>query len=308
MDKIKEKKSVIWFFFILPVLLILSISFVAVGTQTDGRRLRVAVLDFGSTETARRATDKLSRALSKDETLRMIDREESRAAARGLGYEGSLNMTLQEARDLGGALGCDFFLTGDAQTLRRSPSTGAVYYEAYASVFIVSTRTGRLILWDRPSLEAASPDEAEKSLLDELALRAARYRDAIIKAEATERNERAQILARSSISTPVIEDAPDDEEAAARAGLRLPHPFRRLRPAYPETAARAEAVATVDVQLEIDEKGEVLRAEIIRWAGFGLDEAALGTVRQLHFRPAMRGGVPLPIRILLRYNFRKPPK
>lgn len=279
-----------------------------VEAQTNGRRLRVAVLDFGSTETARHATDKLSRALSKDESLRMIDREESRAAARGLGYEGSLNMALQEARDLGGALGCDFFLTGDAQTLRRSPSSAPIYYEAYASIFIVSTRTGRLILWDRPSFEAASSDEAENSLLNEVGVRAARYRDAINKAEQMELSERAEVLARATADEPVIEDAPDDEAAAARAGLRLPHPYRRLRPAYPETAARAEAVATVDVQLEIDAEGEVARTEIIRWGGFGLDEATLSTVRQLHFRPAMRGGVPIPIRILLRYNFRKPPK
>ena len=108
--------------------------------------------------------------------------------------------------------------------------------------------------------------------------------------------------------THVIEDAPVDEAAAAREGLRLPQPYRRLRPNYPETAARAEAEATVDVQLEIDERGEVSRAEVVRWAGFGLDEAALSTVRQLHFSPARRHGQAVPMRVLLRYNFRRPPK
>ena len=121
-----------------------------------------------------------------------------------------------------------------------------------------------------------------------------------------ERNERAQLRARAA--TPVIEDAPDDEATAAREGLRLPQPFRRLRPSYPETAARADAEATVDVQVEIDVDGEVSRAEVVRWAGFGLDEAAVTTIRQLHFRPAMRDGVPVPVRVLLRYNFRRPPK
>jgi TonB family protein len=291
------------------LLFILSNAVVCGYAQANERRLRVAVLDFGTTETARRATDKLSRALFKDETLRRLDREESRAAARGAGYGGSLNMTLAEARDLGGALGCDFFLTGDAQTLRRSPSSAPVYYEAYASVFIISSRTGRLILWDRPSFEAASSDEAEKSLLDELNVRAARYVDAIKKAEQLELSERAEVIASATaLVAHVIEDAPDDESIAVSEGLRLPHPYRRLRPIYPDTAARAEVTATVDVQLEIDAKGEVSRAEITRWAGFGLDEATLNTVRQLHFRPAMRGGVSIPIRILLRYNFRKPPK
>jgi TonB family protein len=268
----------------------------------------VAVLDFGETPTGLRAAAKLAEALSSEGSLSLADREESRAAARGAGYAGSLNMTLEEARDLGGAIGSDYYLTGDAQTLRRSPSSGAIYYEAYASIFIVSSRTGRLILWERPSFEAATPQEAEASLLKELGKRGALYAAAIGKAREAERSERRQIVERVTMAAPVIEDAPDDETAAAREGLRLPQPYRRLRPIYPETAARAEAEATVDVQVEIDARGEVTRAEVVRWAGFGLDEAALGTVRQLHFAPARRDGLAIPMRVLLRYNFRRPPK
>jgi outer membrane biosynthesis protein TonB len=48
--------------------------------------------------------------------------------------------------------------------------------------------------------------------------------------------------------------------------------------------------------------------DVVRWAGFGLDEATTETVRQMHFRPAMRNGSPVAMRVLLRYNFRKPPK
>ena len=291
-----------------PFILLVCACSIGVTAQRSAQSSRVAVLDFGETPTGLRAAEKLSQALSADKNLTLADREESRAAARGLGYAGSLNMTLAEARDLGGAIGVDFYVTGDAQTLRRSPSTGAVYYEAYASIFIVSSRTGRLLLWDRPSFEAATPDKAEESLLKELKERGARYADAIQGARETERNERAQFLQRVPIATPVIEEAPDDEAAAAREGLRLPQPYRRLRPNYPETAARAEAEATVDVQLEIDARGEVSRVEVVRWAGFGLDEAAVNTVRQLHFAPARRDGAPVPMRVLLRYNFRRPPK
>jgi TonB family protein len=292
--------------FIIQIICALASS---IAAQTNARPLRMAVLDFGETETGRRAADKLSLALSSNNVLLMIDREESRAAARGAGYVGSLNMSLQEARALGGAIGCDFYITGDAQTLRRSPSTGKVFHEAYASIFIISARTGRLIMWDRPSFESSSPDEALKTLLKELNQRAAHYAATIQVAQEAEHNERAQASARATTTVPtVIEDAPDDEAAAARVGLRLPQPYRRLRPAYPETAARAEAEATVDVQLEIDSDGEVSRVEVVRWAGFGLDEAAVNTARQLHFRPAMRDGVGVPVRVLLRYNFRRPAK
>ena len=278
--------------------------------QTGAQRVRLAVLDFGGSETGRSVASKLALLLSSNNDFSLIDRDESLVAARGAGYTGSLNMTLQEARDLGAAIGTDFFITGDAQTLRRSSSARPSYYEAYASIFIVSARTGRLVMWDRISFEEATSDEASKALLKELKESAARYAQTIRVAEELERNERAQLIERAGAAsqTPVVEDAPDDEAAAAREGLRLPQPYRRLRPAYPDSAARAEAEATVDVQIELDTEGEVSRVEVVRWAGFGLDEAAVNTVRQLHFRPAMRNGVPVPMRVLLRYNFRKPAK
>lgn len=291
-----------------PLILILFALSISLTAQESAQRFSVAVLDFGETQTGLRAAAKFSAALSSHKELSLADREESRAAARGAGYTGSLNMTLQEARDLGGALGTDFYVTGDAQTLRRSPSTGAVYYEAYASIFIVSSRTGRLVLWERPSFQASSPESATEALMKDLSARTARYREAILAARETEIKERAQVLERVAVVTPVIEDAPDDEAAAAREGLRLPRPYRRLRPNYPETAASAEAEATVDVQLDIDVRGEISRLEIVRWAGFGLDEAAVSTARQLHFVPARRDGRAIPMRVLLRYNFRRPPK
>jgi TonB family protein len=291
-----------------PLLLIVCGFFISVTAQTNTQRVSVAILDFGETQTGLRAAGKLTLALSSNNQLSLADREESRAAASGAAYTGSLNLTLQEARDLGGALGTEFYITGDAQTLRRSPSSGPVYYEAYASIFIVSSRTGRLVLWDRPSFQAASPDAATEILLNEVNKRGARYAGAIFEARETERKARAQVLERVATETPVIEAAPEDEATAEREGLKLPQPYRRLRPVYPETAANAEAEATVDVQLDIDESGEVSRVEIVRWAGFGLDEAAVNTVRQLHFVPAKRDGQAIPMRVLLRYNFRRPPK
>lgn len=288
--------------FLLSFIFCLAASISTAEGQT--RKLKVAVLDFGATETAARAAHRLARLLSVGAVLNVMDRDEGRVAARGIGYAGSLNLTLEEARDLGAAIGCDFYLTGDAQTLRRTTSTRPVYYEAYASVFIVSARTGRLIMWERPSFEAASAAEAEKMLLDELDARAPRYITALRAAEESERGEREMSVTRFA---PVIEEVPDESSPQAK-GLRLPAPYRRMRPVYPETAARAEAEATVDVLVDIDAEGEVSRVEVVRWAGFGLDEASVSIIRQMHFRPAMRDGVPLPMRVLLRYNFQRPKK
>lgn len=291
---------------VIIVALFFSVNVFHLHAQTSVRRSRIAVLDFGETAFALEAVEKSSKSLKQDETIEILDRDQARAATRGAGYAGSLNLSLIEARNLGAVLGSDFLVLGDAQTLRRSPSVGPAYFEAYASIFLVSARTGRLITWERPNFRAATAAVAEHSLLNELAGAPLRNRILVSahRAEVDERAERAIII---DGEIPIIEEAPDDDKVAEAAGLRLPKPYRRFVPAYPETAAAAEAEAVVDVLVDLDSSGEVQRAEVVRWAGFGLDQATLDTIHKLHFFPAMRAGVAVPIRVLLRYNFRKPP-
>jgi TonB family protein len=287
--------------------LLLCANVASLDAQTADRHFVIAVLDFGETTFARDAADRLSSNLKLENTVQIADRDQTRAAARGAGYAGSLNLSLSEARNLGAVIGTDFFLLGDAQTLRRSPSNGPVYFESYATVFLVSARTGRLIMWERPNFRAATSAAAQRSLLNEISSVALRNRILVAtrRAEQDERAERA-IIVESEV--PVIEEAPDDDKAAAAEGLRLPKPFRRFVPAYPDPAAAAEAEAIVDVLVDLDIAGEVTRAEVVRWAGFGLDQATLETIHKLHFFPAMREGIAVPMRVLLRYNFRKPPQ
>lgn len=293
-------------YFVCALLLVLACASASLAQAPLERRPKVAVLDLGQTDSGRQAAERLWQTLAGEKLLQVMDRDEARAASLGMGYSGSLNMTLAEARDLGASTGSDFFITGDAQTLRRSPSSGPPYYEAYASIFIVSSRTGRLILWERPSFNAPTPEEASAELMKEMRRpeMAVRYRVAIYRAFEDEAAMRRLAVGQK---LPVIEEAPYDAESPAAKGLRLPLPYRRIRPPYPETAAMAEAEATVDVEVDITAEGEVSRVEVVRWAGFGLDEATVATVRQMHFRPATRDGNPIPMRVLLRYNFRKPP-
>jgi TonB family protein len=275
-----------------------------IGAQTKARQTSVSLVDFGSSSFAGLATERLRLTFKSAKDVFVADMELSRAASKGSGYAGSLNMSLAEARDLGAALGTDFYVIGDAQTLRRSSSSKPVFYESYCSIFVISSRSGRLVNWYRPSFQAESPDNAERQLLAELADPELLHRmqTDIKRTESGERSERAVVAE----SVPLIEDAPDDEKSAEAQGLRLPRPYRRIRPEYPQTAAKADAEATVDVLVEVKTDGEVGEVEVVRWAGFGLDEATLATVRKLHFFPAMRDGTAIPLRVLLRYNFRKP--
>ncbi|MFN2415662.1 MAG: energy transducer TonB [Pyrinomonadaceae bacterium] len=274
----------------------------------ESRRVTVAVLDMGGSPTAARAAERLTKRLAsffiKETTFSVLDRGMSAAAARGVGYAGSLNLTLADARSLGAAVGCDFYLTGDAQTIRRSSSARPVYFESYASVFVVSARTGRLVLWDRPAAEAATPEEAEASLLAALDARAAAYASGVAEAAAREERERFEPEPAGA----AVIDLSTDAGAGSNPALREPAPYRSLRPAYTEAASRAEAEATVDVSVEIGADGRVRAAEVVRWAGFGLDEEVVSTVRRMNFRPAERDGESVAVRVLLRYNFRRPPK
>ena len=282
--------------------------FVVLTTRAPGaQRAVVSVLDFGATQTGQQGAETLRNKLRSRRELVVADADMTRAAAKGIGYSGSLNLSVSEARDLGAALATEFFVIGDAQTLRRSSFQTPVYYESYASIFAVSARTGRLLFWERPSFENNDAAAAESQLLRYLADEALSLRLVAV----IEKAQREEHLQRSVVNAPaeaVIEEAPEDEKAAEAQGVRLPRPYRRLRPEYPETAARAEAEAIVDVVLNVGADGEVGEAEIVRWAGFGLDEATLATVRQLHFFPAMKNGTPVAMRVMLRYNFRKPPR
>jgi TonB family protein len=265
----------------------------------------VSVLDFGSTEAGRTVAEKLRTQFRSVRDFLVADGDLTRSAALGIGYSGSLNLGVDEARDLGAPLATDFYVLGDAQVLRRSSFAKPVYYEAYCSVFVVSSRTGRLLEWQRPSFNSDQANTANDLLFEHLADLSQKL--LIVKRRASE-DERIQRTVVPTSPVPLIEEAPDDEKVAAAQGLRLPRPYRRLRPEYPKTAALAEAEATVDVAVDIGADGEVSDVQVVRWAGFGLDDATVATVRQMHFFPAMKSGTAVPMRVLLRYNFRKPPK
>jgi TonB family protein len=264
----------------------------------------VSVVDFGQTEFAQTVAEKFRARLRATGEFLVADRDLSRSAAMGVGYAGSLNLTVKEARDLGAALASEFYFLGDAQILRRSSSTRNVYYEAYCSIFLVNSRTGSLLVSERPVFDG---DNAVKVLQElyyhvehELTPRL------VVAIRRGAEDEQLQRTVLVSYAGPVIEEAPDDEKTAEVNGLRLPRPYKRLRPEYPERAAQAEVEAPVDVLVDVGADGEVGGVYIVRWAGFGLDEAAAATVKQMHFFPAMRKGTAIPMRVLLRYNFRKP--
>jgi len=205
------------------------------------------------------------------------------------------NMTLSESRNVGSALGCDFFVVFNTEVQRRAVIGGEAKYEAYAVLRMVSTRTGRLVHFEIVTAADTDPGVASRKLLD----MAPAATDSLFLALSTSGENKA-----SEISAAPIEEVPRQGSRAA-TGLTPPIPYRRIKPEYTLAASLYGVAATVEILGDLDEKGAIIRTDIARWAGFGLDESVEKAVRSMTWRSAYRDGKPLPMRVLLRYNFKK---
>ncbi|HBE83420.1 MAG TPA: energy transducer TonB [Pyrinomonadaceae bacterium] len=227
--------------------------------------------------------------------LKIVDSDAARIAFETVAVENPLNMAAREAQQAGAVIGCDIFIITAVTNQRRSSFQKAQYYEAAASVFVVSSRTGRLVHWRLADEEAASPEEANRLLFDSALPIAAELRKVIADAY---KNDVALPSGGQAIQAL-------DPESAAAAGIRSPIPYKRIKPVYTPQAYLFGVRATVDAEVDIDGSGNILRIDIVRWAGYGLDESVAEAIRTMNWRPAERGGKTLPMRVLLRYNFIK---
>ncbi|MFM9904045.1 MAG: energy transducer TonB [Pyrinomonadaceae bacterium] len=254
---------------------------------------RVAILTPDGAESSRAFAAGLAEALS-DKT-RILDDGLSEAAFDAAQAATPFNLTKEDSKRIGSVIGCEYFLLIRSATLRRSSSQRPEYYEANAAIYVVSSRTGRLVLWRLLRFEAGKSKDADTSLAGSIGPLAAEIID---KTRSATKGE----LAESA--PPEMEEVPDANSPAAKS-FRAPIPYRRFKPDYTADAALYDVTATVDVEVDLDAAGAIKRTEIVRWAGYGLDESVEKTVRQMNWRPAERSGKTLPMRFLLRYNFKK---
>lgn len=75
-------------------------------------------------------------------------------------------------------------------------------------------------------------------------------------------------------------------------------------PPYSEQARKAKFQGTVVLAIIIDAQGNVRDEQVIKALGLGLDEEAMKTVKTWKFKPAMRNGVPVPVRVTVEISFR----
>lgn len=233
-----------------------------------------------------------------------VDPEQVRAALRGAGYQngapGYLNPSLDEARSLGAAIGGDYYFAGRVAVARRLGTKNEHYFEAVAGLYLVEARSGRLVLFDYARTTSGEQEPARQEMIRLIEARRARYIEAINSASARRLEE--------AVTPPAVIDAIEilDGEVTAR-GLTAPVFYQRLKPVYTTEAVSVELVATVELAAVFGADGKVGDVEILRWAGYGLDESATATVKKLLFKPAARDGRAVSVRALVRYTFRRPP-
>jgi hypothetical protein len=227
--------------------------------------------------------DQISSELT--EKLKSLDSDLVKTAFQSTSYENIFNLTTSEAKTIGSVIGCDFFVIVKADNFRRSSFGKGDYFESFTAIYVVSSRTGNLMFWKLYSVEDKNSDTANKKLF------------ASVNTIVTEINDNSK---SKQIEKPNVLELPENNDK-----YRSPAPFKRLKPEYTEIASLFLIAATIDIEVDLDVKGNVTRTEIVRWAGFGLDESVNETVRKMNWRPATKDGKALPIRVLLRYNFKK---
>jgi periplasmic protein TonB len=77
-----------------------------------------------------------------------------------------------------------------------------------------------------------------------------------------------------------------------------------IRKFYPEAARRGGLEGDVRLELDVSATGEVTGSRVVRGAGNGFDEVAQRLVKRLRFRPAVRGGKPVPSTVPWTFKFR----
>lgn len=252
---------------------------------------RIAVLGLGGVE---RLRSEIRRVLSAAGATIVADGLTD-AAAHGVGYDGSLNPTRDDVRRLVSAIGAEIVVLGTSSVVERESADPSRRWDAFAGVFLVDGRSGRLLRYRGLSFLAASREAAEALLISAVAAEVATWVD-VVRSDGIEIADE-----RNSEDTAFVDFVLQPEGSP---GLIPPRFFSRPVPAYTPDADRVHATATVELLVEFLPDGSYGRIDVVRWAGFGLDEASILAVRSSKFWPARRDGVSVPARAMLRFNFR----
>jgi TonB family protein len=86
--------------------------------------------------------------------------------------------------------------------------------------------------------------------------------------------------------------------------VSAPHAIYDPEPEYSEEARKAKYQGVVVLQVVIGADGRPRDIRVARTLGMGLDQKAIGAVRQWRFEPALKGSQPVAVVVNIEVNFR----
>ncbi len=87
-------------------------------------------------------------------------------------------------------------------------------------------------------------------------------------------------------------------------GVSAPIPIYKPEPAYSEEARKAKYQGTVVLWIIVDASGAVTDCKVVKPLGLGLDEKAVEAIRTWKFKPALKNGTPVAVRVMVEVGFR----
>jgi TonB family protein len=88
-------------------------------------------------------------------------------------------------------------------------------------------------------------------------------------------------------------------------GVTAPTVVSKTDPEYSEEARLARLTGTVNLSLDVGEDGKVRDVRAVSPSlGLGLDEKVIEAVRAWRFKPGLKDGMPVPVRVSFESNFR----
>ena len=155
--------------------------------------------------------------------------------------------------------------------------------------------------------EQARLDEAKKAEEARLAEEQRKAEEARL-AEEKRKADEAAAAAAAATPTPPPAIRPGTLVQLSDPGVVQPVVERRPTLVYPPIALRQRVEGTVELNVLVDEKGNVSDAQVVTGAGgkAGLNEAAIDHVRRCRYRAATKDGVPVKVWIAVKVQFKLP--
>lgn len=257
---------------------------------------RIAVIELLPFPEEAALHQRLIELIGAGQRFKLIDDDFVRTSMAGSAIDLTLNMTRDQSVGAGQLFGCEYFLLDRYFAITRRGLEGATSGESLLVLFLVDGRSGELVRFEAVHDKALTESEAAEHVRSRVSEAVKKLLDAAVRFE-QERDRPGPAASAEIFHLP-------DEGSSLSSRLLPPKILEKKPPVYPALAQDAEITATVRLEAQFLLNGTIGEVRVERWAGYGLDEAAMTAARSIEFQPATLDGKPVSVVAPLEYHFR----